>query len=741
MKKFLKRVKSGVFLSAVVFVLLSLVSFNLIHKIGMAQTDSSKEYIKEVAVQYRNSFTKQIGGDMKTLSMLASVIADEEDEPVEVLRRVRRRSSSDPYLRMAFVAPNGKADMVDREGEIYRNVDLSDMEFIQRALQGEAAVSPVIPEYFGSSYINCYAVPVYRDGQLLGAVTATIRTEVFREIVSEEIFSGEAVAHIVDSQGNIVFRSSNSQADMAVDNVWTDDAVALRSREKILKNVQEGRDGIYEVSMHDIEAWGAYVNTGINDWYVLTIVPKRVLYSSFHNLTRVASVSVGMIVLAAVSLVTTIILTNYRSRKSVTSLAYYDQLTGLYNKVGFLIDAKEKLNVRHDYALALFDVADFKFYNELFGYEEGDRLLKEMARILKDSLLPGECCYRDNGDCFGVLVFIQDPIRLKERLYHVCSRISQIAQKENKAFKITIGCGVKIIEMYSNKIDFDIFMDRASMALQQAKGGHSNKVNFYNDEIHARARMRNMIENRMHPALENREFQVYIQPKISLSDGALAGGEALIRWPIEDGKMIYPGDFIPVFEKNGFVAQVDLYMLEAVCRLLRSWLDAGYQVKPISVNQSKVLFYQKNYIEKVTGITEKYQIPPSLIVLEVTESLMMESAEEINQIFQHLESRGFHISLDDFGAGYSSLNTLKDLSIDELKIDRIFLSRTEEEWKSKAVLKCMFDLAKSLSIRTVVEGVETREQLETIRELGGDVIQGYYYDRPLTARTFQEKYL
>lgn len=744
LKKILKIARTAVFISAAIFILVAAASYNIIHKIGKAQVDSSKEYLEEVAVQYRNSFVNRINGDLQTLRMLAAVLTGEGCPAKEIVDRIQKKGIEDPYIRMSFVEPGGKAYIVDRKGNAYQDMDMSNLEFIQKALRGEDAVSEVIMDYNGEGYVNGYAVPIYKDGQVVGAVTSTIQSEVFRDIISTDIFGGKGIAHIINSRGDIVFRSTGSLTGMDIENVWEDERVTVASRDVIAQNIEKRKNGIYEVAAGDVSAWGAYVYTGINDWYVLTLVPMEVLSVSFNHLTRVAGASLGLIVFSALALITTVILTNYRSQKSITSLAYFDQLTGLYNKTGFLLDAREKLEVSHEYALVLLDIADFRFYNELFGFEEGDRLLKEMAEILKEDIQPGECCCRDKGDCFGALIHTGSAGNLEElkrRLYKICDRISAIALQEDKRFKITCSCGVKIVEMYSRSIDLDLFFDRAAMALKRAKGTHKNQIFFYNDEIHAKARMRNMIENRMHPALENREFQVYVQPKVKFLDGTLSGGEALIRWPIENGNMIYPGEFIPVFEKNGFIAQVDLYMLESVCRMLRKWMDEGYEVKPISVNQSKVLFYQKNYIEKVIGITEKYRIPPSLIILEVTESLIMENAEDINVILKRLERRGFRVSLDDFGAGYSSLNTLKDLSIDELKIDRVFLSETEEEEKSRAVLGCMFELAKSLSIHTVVEGVETKEQLETIRELGGEVIQGYYFDPPMPAEAYRDKYL
>lgn len=212
--------------------------------------------------------------------------------------------------------------------------------------------------------------------------------------------------------------------------------------------------------------------------------------------------------------------------------------------------------------------------------------------------------------------------------------------------------------------------------------------------------------------------------------------EALVRWQRPDGSLVPPGDFIPIFEQNGFITQLDLYIFKEVCRTQRRWLDEGLPIVPISVNQSRLLFYQKNYLETVHGLVSKYNLDPKYIIIEVTESLATNKAEEIASVISGLHALGFSVSMDDFGSGYSSLNVLRKLSIDELKLDRDFLSSIELETRSRIILRNILELARELHITTVCEGAETRIQADQLRDMGCDIAQGYFFSRPIDIESF-----
>lgn len=247
----------------------------------------------------------------------------------------------------------------------------------------------------------------------------------------------------------------------------------------------------------------------------------------------------------------------------------------------------------------------------------------------------------------------------------------------------------------------------------------------------------------MEQALHDGEFKLYLQPKKNLHTGNIASAEALVRWQRADGTMIFPNQFIPIFEQNGFCVSLDLYMLEQVFRQIRLWMDTGVRPIPISVNQSKLLFYEEDYMKNLDLLIEKYEIPPQYVTLEILEGLALENVDELNRKLSLIRSKGFRVSMDDFGSGYSSFNTLGKLQIDELKLDRAFLMELshEDPMRQKIIMEQIVEMAKRLNISTVVEGVETAENEELISELGCDYGQGYLYSRPVSAGEFSEKYI
>lgn len=264
------------------------------------------------------------------------------------------------------------------------------------------------------------------------------------------------------------------------------------------------------------------------------------------------------------------------------------------------------------------------------------------------------------------------------------------------------------------------------------------KICFYNDTMREEAVRIKDIEDVMHGALSRKEFQVYLQPKCNMNTGAIEGAEALVRW-MRDGRVMYPSDFIPVFERNGFIVNLDLYTLEEVCRMQRYWLDMGFNPPAVSVNQSKPLVYGKDYVQKVLNIVRRYDLPPNLIEIELLESLIHDNIDALQKITEELGQNGILVCIDDFGSGYSSLNLIKDICADVLKIDRAFLNNAETNQRAWIVLKNVVELAKGLDMSVVVEGVETENQAALLKEVGCTTAQGYLYAKPMPVSEYEKR--
>lgn len=337
-----------------------------------------------------------------------------------------------------------------------------------------------------------------------------------------------------------------------------------------------------------------------------------------------------------------------------------------------------------------------------------------------------------------------DRREIEERIHKIMRRIKDAPFLQRSSYHILFYCGVTGTQGQERNGDLSSrMMTQVMFALDKAGETHQDNVWFYDIQLHEKEKRENYIESHMHQALENGEFRLYLQPKINLKDGSLAGAEALVRWITDEGKMMFPNDFIPLFEKNGFCTRLDMYMMECACRHIHHWMECGIRPVPISVNQSRLLFYEADYPERLKELVDRYEIPAGLITLEILEGLAIGNVEEMNERISLLQKAGFRISMDDFGAGYSSLNVMGALKIDELKLDRAFLMEVSQgnNLRQKAVMEMVIALTRRLRIATVAEGVETKEDEALIRELGCDAGQGYYYSRPVSAEEFDGRFI
>lgn len=695
-----------------------------------SRNEDSKSRVEEVSEQYKSAIINQINGDIATLVGISSIITpvDLLDEPT-LLNYFDTIVQQNEFLRMSFTRTDGYAFMIDNEGNKSYDVDFRYREDIRVALEGETNLSASFKDEITGEYINCYAVPVYIEDELVGAITAVHKSERFYKIITESIFNGQGKTNIIDNNGNFVVHlldeeNASSNLKEQISN--------QEDMDQICEGIKGQTRTVIDVNIHGDNYICAIVPLGINGWSVNTLVPLSYFHLGYSRLMMIFTIALLVIIALFIALFLYVKKITNESRESIIKVAYYDSLTGIYNRIRYMEIVSGLINEKNSYVFILLDVSNFKFINETYGYERGNDLLIHIANVLSQHMLKGEVCFRDNADCFGMLLYYTSKEALETRLNKIVDSISQYRFEDGENYNIICNCGIKIIDKeLKNGRDVEIIFDRALLALEKAKGNHVSTNVYFNYEMEAQSQKKFMIENSMRTALENHEFQLYLQPKVDIKSERVIGAEALVRWVVKDKVAYYPDEFIPIFEKNGFICELDLYMLEEVCMCLKRGIDQGYEMIPISVNQSKVLFYRTNYLDSLKQILDRYNINPSLIIIEVTETITMDNMEGVQEVIHGLHELGFRVSMDDFGSGYSSLNVLQKLDIDELKLDREFLMSVSHEEKQKKVIESVVQLAKELDISTVSEGVETAEQLGYLKSIHCDTAQGYYYSKPV----------
>lgn len=415
--------------------------------------------------------------------------------------------------------------------------------------------------------------------------------------------------------------------------------------------------------------------------------------------------------------------------------ATHDPLTGIYNKTGFYEAVREKLNREPDRRryMVCSDIKDFKLVNELFGMEQGDRILKRIAEILRKEALEGSIYGRLSGDRFAICVYEEN---FREWVFH--DYIKELATMlPSTVYRMHIHVGVYPIT--EPDLEVSVMCDRAHLAVQTVKGNYQKVVVYYDDKLSDAMQHERKLIGEFETAVNEGQFMIFIQPQIART-GELLGGEALVRWKHPQRGMVPPGDFIPVFERTGFIHKLDCYVWELACAQLKRWKEQGMGHLHLSVNISPKDFYNVDIYKTFTGLVQKYGIDPRNLKLEITETAIMEGLSRQLILLELLRNYGFEIEIDDFGSGYSSLNTLKDIAVDVVKLDMGFLSETEHSDRSRIIMNAMITMSKQLGLTVVAEGVETDAQVQYLTEAGCDIFQGYYYSKPLMISDFEEKY-
>lgn len=422
---------------------------------------------------------------------------------------------------------------------------------------------------------------------------------------------------------------------------------------------------------------------------------------------------------------------------ALRNLVEQDPLTGVLNCDTFYRKVSEGLEVNQDkkYDMICLDIEKFKLINDIFGVPEGDKLLRFLGERLKEeSLKLNGLAARLGNDIFAFCMQ-RSPV-CEQKLI-----LSLVNDMKNYPLNIAINLRFGIYCIHDVKMDVSGMCDRAKLAIDSIKGKYDQIYAYYEDEQRQKLLREQEILNDMYDALQQEQFEVYLQPKFNLKTNMPDGAEALVRWKHPEKGIISPGEFIPIFEKNGFIMKLDYYMWDKVCGLLRRWMDEGRSVRPVSVNVSRVNLYNPKLCETLVELTRKYDIAPQLLNLELTESAYMDNPEALIHTMKRLQNYGFVIMMDDFGSGYSSLNILKDIPVDVLKIDLKFLSGEDTSGRGASILSSVVEMAAKLDLPAIAEGVETKEQSDFLLEIGCFQVQGFYYARPMPVAEYEQKIL
>lgn len=727
---------------------LGVVMIGAVGLIAAMNNKNQEEFLNEnaqIQLNYETQLISQevdmfLSGNMDTIETLAEIIARENEEDWN--NQNLKTALNEVQIKMNFANIN----IFNRNGIGY---DLEGKEqkvafcpYFQRALLGDTSIT------FSDFYENSeeedliFTVPIHYKGEITGVLRASMEIGVFNNLMSFNTFRGKEDVYLLQQDGKIM-------AALTENTMETKDFFSLLDTNDLIYNelmkvINQGKSLLTKATFRDVDCYLSFAGIkNLIDGGIMVTIPRDQLLELFHEDDKTVSSTYQLILLMTVIITAALLvfmsIVESMKRYRIERLAYYDEVTEGINYNRFKKDTSVLLHKSSNKGYAIIEIAidRFDYIKEFFGIQESYLILKYISQILKENVKSDEIYCRLNTDYFVLLLKCHNKEELSNRINYLDIKIGGFEEKDIKKdkYELRLHYGIYCIE--EDDVDLELMISRANHALFLVKNDKKQPYEYYTGAMQNRIIDEKEIEEHMNIALEEKEFLVYFQPKYDLNTGMQVGAEALVRWLHPEKGLMYPGRFIGVLEKNGFIVKLDMYILDILCHWLKVWIEKGYRPIPLSINISRLNLFDENFIDNIEAILERYGIPANLIQLEIAEEVVSDNIELLSSLMERLKEYGFLISMDDFGTGTTSMNTLYHIHVDELKLDRKFLLGAEKTERGKNVIKSIIEMAKRLDINVVSEGVENKAQAKMLKELGCDMIQGFVFSDPLPIKEYE----
>ncbi|EML6499743.1 EAL domain-containing protein [Clostridioides difficile] len=697
----------------------------------------AKIHIKEVAIQGSQLAQRQIEKDLDVLNIFSNYYASNPDIPnEEKMKNLLDEMENQKFYTMAIVDINGNAE--NTKGDKF---SVKDREFFKNSIKGKKYVSsPYVDEVNKSIKKIAISVPLLNNDKVVGVLYCTYNINTLMKLINVSFYENNSISYVVRNDGTIILHPQEDSLSKNIYKLLKQDN-DIQEVNILKKELQENKTGAIVLNMLEEGRYLGYAtmdngnseNNYIKDWNLIFSIPETVVFSNSEQIINRAIYAVLFTVLVFIAIIFYIIYIKKSNEKEILSLAYEDKVTYIGNQNKFYRECSKYLLDKPslNYIIVYFDINNFKMINDTFGYEFGDNLLITIAKALKEELTEGEVYARLSSDYFAIFCDYKNG---RNKIIRKLDSIrNNIESNLSIVFEISLCVGIYFVE--EGEVDIQKAVNKANMARSVAKGKNINYA-IYNEDVRNKLSEESMILDDIKIALVKNQFEVYYQPKFSLVNGEMIGSEALIRWNHPEHGFISPAVFIPIAEKSKLILKIGRFVFERVCTDLSEWKKQGKKIVPVSVNLSRVELYQPDIVKFINKTIQMYNLSSDLIEIEITETVAINELNILKNVLNELRKYGFSISMDDFGTGYSSISCLRDMPIDILKLDKSFLDGIEHDERSRNIAKSIVSLAKSLDLVVIIEGVESKEQAELMKQFGCDLVQGFYFARPMPAKNF-----
>lgn len=716
--------------------------------------NTSETVVREVTIQTAYNIHNKIAADFQFLDSVSSYIGENfitisSFDGRIISKKVKNRND---FKQWGLATLSGDEYIINLNGKTYQNPRkvLTD-SCLKKARAGSYCFDRIKESSEGNHELfdSIYAVPVYVENEQKAILFAVTKIDTLKHILTINSFNNKAYSHVVKSDGEFFIKDSSFLFNRV--NSIFDKSVTFVSPSKdiIKKRLSSYKLGNYWSFSKNQLLLNSFVPINYDNWFVLISVPANMIsISNLDVLLLLFSVIIIIFYLLYIMIKRVNIIYD-NTHQSMMKFAFNDDVTGGPNSNKFLLEARKVFanpaNDNKNYAMVLMDIAKFKVINEIYGYDTANRILKDVADIIKRNIRTTDLSTRYFAATFAFLMRYNDVSEISKTVDKILAEIDVYNATMMNEFKdVKRGLITKLVLLFGvylvadKNLSINTMCDRALLAKRTIKANVNQHIAFYDETLRTKLLNDKKIEDEMYSALERNEFVMYLQPKFDMHTLKVVGSEALVRWIHPTKGFIPPCDFIPLFEQNGFILNLDHYIWEQACKTIRKWINWGLTPTPISVNVSRLHLNSDDFIDFLLHLIKKYNIPAQLLELELTESACFEDIEKFLDILNTLKKYGFNIAMDDFGVGYSSLNMLRKIPVDILKLDKEFISTSTADEKGKVVVKHVLAMAKNLNLKTVSEGIETKDQAEFLSIAGCDIAQGFLFARPMPIPDFEK---
>ncbi len=684
--------------------------------------------LSEVAYQNKMVVESQISEQRNLVKQLALVIESENSlTNNHVLDTIKKIYQNGDYKNIGIVTPE-KTIYISADGDFttkYANYFDS--------LEDKESLIILDNDTINNQFSIFISEPITSINGDKGCLFFSYDIKLLVSKLSIPSFNGEGYSYIVDSNGDKILSSNNKNSFNNFENIYDALVSANDKNTKVANSLKEkiinGEEGLL-IYNNKVDKTMYYLPLDVNDWYILTVVPSTTINTSYNSIMLMTIMLIIGITGLLIFLLITIILTNYVKNKRLYNLIYVDPITNGYSYTKFSNEVLLRGDSHKKKALLALDLNNFKLVNTLFGYENSNKILKEITQLINKRCSNNGFSTRKMADHYLIYYEYGNEDKLIHFIENLYQDICALKIFETD-YMIVPSIGVYTFTKLEESIES--LENKAIIAWKNIKKDNYTYYDIFNDKVLSEMLENKKILDKLIKAIDNDKLDVYYQPKYDTISKKIIGAEALLRFKDSDGTMISPAVFVPIAEESGFVTMIDDYVLKKVCIDINYLKEKGFEI-PISINLSRKKLENGNFVKKYLEIMKNLNICVNDIEIEITEGTILSDNKAIKRSVKSLKKHGFNILVDDFGTGYSSISILKDLDIDEIKIDRSFIIDNSE--KGREIIKYVFNLALALNVKTTAEGVETEEQYNLVKSFKCNTIQGYYFSKPIPFNDF-----